>query len=179
MSARAVRRLLTAVAAAHALTSAACSANADAKAASDAAESFSRRYSGPIGAPEQERIARTLRRGTAATLLVLDSVSVFTCEDLGRQLRELQRTAVARGQPTLVATPRRDSLVVSVWLARERITVTAQLSVGDSLTVGDAPVGAPAVLLTDSAHHVTAGIMHTLRVNNTRTLSFAYELGLR
>lgn len=135
------------------------------------------RVSGATSAPERRRIARVVRG--PAMLVVIDSESVSTCEDLGRQLRELQRTTLARRQPTVVATPRRDAAIVAAWLTRERITRAAQLAIADSLYAGGARVRAPAVLLLDSSLVVRVGVIHRTRVNNTRARSFVQELGLQ
>jgi hypothetical protein len=101
-----------------------------------------------------------------------------SCEDLGRQLRELQRH-LAPHSVLLVWTEPDDVPAVEHRLKRERIT--AAVSAGPALdsvfsTGGRLPTPAVIVVSGDGAR--ADGITHTRRIPGVRTRSFAEELPL-
>ena len=149
----------------------------DARANTAESSAIVRRVHGDLTGEFRQRLAPAV--DAPATLLVLDSASISNCEDLGRQLREVQRTRFGKRHPTVVAATQSDAAYVREWLARERIATAAQFPDADSLYAGGARVRAPAVLLLDAQLSVSAGVIHRTRVNNTRTRSFAAELAIQ
>ena len=100
------------------------------------------------------------------------------CEDLGRQLRELQRH-LAPDSVLLVWTEPDDVPLMEYRLKRERIG--AAVSAGPALdsvfsTGGKLPT--PAVIVVSGDASRADGIAHTRRIPNVRTRSFAEELPL-
>lgn len=118
-------------------------------------------------------------RAEADTMLltVLRRTDCFTCEDLGRQLRELQHEA---GRTLAVATPAADSLVVTKWLVRERIKLARVASIDlKDLFLDGSIVVTPAAMVIDHEGNVIRGVAHPQRAKNVRLRSFAAELGIR
>ncbi|HEU4454378.1 MAG TPA: hypothetical protein VFR81_15020 [Longimicrobium sp.] len=101
-----------------------------------------------------------------------------SCEDLGRQLRELRRY-LASDSILVVWTEPADVLLMERRLKRERIA--AAVSAGpalDSVFSNARRLPTPAVIVVsrDGAH--ADGIAHTRRMPNVRTRSFREELPL-
>ena len=117
----------------------------------------------------------SLRNRSGAIVLVLDARLVRTCEDLGRQLRQVAHAA-DQTAPLIALVSSKDSAFVGGWLARERIRPVAILNYSGALRVGDTAVTATAVLLLDSGFNVKTGIVHSSNVPNTRSFSFTDEL---
>lgn len=108
-------------------------------------------------------------------IAVLRGEDCFTCEDLARQLRELQH---ATRRPLIVVTRPADSTVVAKWLLRERIMRTPVVALDvDRLLGTGMPVGTPAVLVVARNGTVLRGVAHPKRAKNVRLRSFAAELG--
>ena len=103
---------------------------------------------------------------------------VYTCEDLGRQLRELARTLGTGGPPLVVWTESGSAGRVSAYLRREK--VRHHLIISSRLErlfqKGSLPV-TPAAVVVGAAGEIR-GVSHPLPAQNTRTRSFADELGL-
>lgn len=100
------------------------------------------------------------------------------CEDLGRQLRELQR-AIPANSAMLVWTESDDLQAVRHRLRREKIRArVAAIPSLDRIFATPQRIPTPAVLKVsaDGAH--ASGVAHTRRFPNVRQRSFAYELGL-
>jgi hypothetical protein len=118
-----------------------------------------------------------LHSSDSAMLAVLRATDCFTCEDLGRQLRELQRAA-GNSVPLLVATEVGDSSRVAVWLTRERVRAAGIASLDlRALLVGHPDLITPAALVFDGEGAVLRGVAHPRRSKNIRLRSFAEELG--
>lgn len=112
-------------------------------------------------------------------VIVLAADDVRTCEDLGRQLREVLRTRVARRQPVVVVRTDDDAHTVDTWLRRERIRGTVQASPPrGTLTPNFLPAPGPAVLRVSADGRVLDGVLHPTRVLNVRVVSFVRELNL-
>lgn len=106
-------------------------------------------------------------------LVLLDGKAISTCEDLGRQLREL-RAAMRTEHRLIIATFPTDAIVVKRFLEQNRILdvdMYPHLDPADSI----GRIVRPAAGRFDSLGIVT-GVSHPNRVS-TRTLSFANELG--
>ena len=112
-------------------------------------------------------------------VLLLRGKDVLTCEDLGRQVRRLQRAIASRGLSLVVWSDPDGRGIVETWLKRERIRaerhITADLR---SIVRGRESLATPAVLLVESDGRVVQGVAHPVRVPNVRPRSFAEELGL-
>lgn len=126
------------------------------------------------------RLLATHRAGPAGNRVValLREADWRSCEDLGRQLRELQRN-LSSESVLLVWTDLDDVPLVERRLKRERIA--APVSAGPALdsvftTVQRLPTPAVVVVSEDGAR--AEGIAHTRRIPNVRTRSFAEELPL-
>jgi hypothetical protein len=111
-----------------------------------------------------------------AVLLVLHGDDVRTCEDLGRQARELQRWAVSRGARLVVWSAGDSTVPVTTFLLREKIR-NAEIIHSDSLPHlrHAPPIATPAALLMEPGGSVQ-GTAHPDRVPNVRVRSFADEL---
>ena len=111
----------------------------------------------------------------ARMLVVLRSRDRLTCEDLGRQLRELLHR---EGSGRRAAIVTEDSAVGAYreFARRERLHVPVlPLAAGEVLA--EYPrLSTPAVLLIDPAMARAAGVSHPIRFPNLRMRSFATEL---
>ncbi|HEU0013077.1 MAG TPA: hypothetical protein VFQ45_05310 [Longimicrobium sp.] len=113
---------------------------------------------------------------SVATVVVLRGRDLPGCEDLGRQLRELQHRYRGRAS-VFVWTLASDSNAVLRFLRRERLRAgLASFSTLDSLGLGPAPLVTPAVLRVRLSDGSTYGIGHARRFRNVRSRSFADEL---
>lgn len=112
---------------------------------------------------------------TATMLLLLDSLDVRVCEDLGRQLRELrQRTGSAL--PLLVLADSAALPIVSTFARRERLHSAGFVAIHPGqVMAGGAHLPTPAVLIV-RGRTVVAGVGHPRRFANIRLRSFADEL---
>lgn len=116
------------------------------------------------------------RENGPAVLLALRSSDVGTCEDLGRQARELQRWAVDRNLRLVVWVEADSTGVVETFLRRERIRPDSIIRSAPLPRIHEHPgLTTPASLLVESDGTVR-GIAHRDRVPNVRTRSFADEL---
>lgn len=131
--------------------------------------------------PSLRRLVRgtTGRTAHGAVLVFVSAADCFTCEDLGRQLREVQHAPNARQRSFVIATEPADVDRVVGWLQRERIHYVSVIPTTPRvvLTSGDT-VLTPAVLLLTDGTRIERGVAHPQRVSNTRPRSFAAELGL-
>lgn len=111
-----------------------------------------------------------------AVLLVLNGGDISTCEDLGRQARELQRWAASRGARLVIWSAGDSSIPVTAFLRREKLGVASVIH-ADSLPRLQHPlaIATPAALLVEAGGSVR-GTAHPDRVPNVRTRSFADEL---
>jgi hypothetical protein len=114
--------------------------------------------------------------GGRAVLLVLYGDDVRTCEDLGRQARELQRWAVSRGARLVIWSAGDSVFPITTFLLREKIRAASVIH-SDSLPrlQHGAPIATPAALLVEPGGSVR-GTAHPDRVPNVRVRSFADEL---
>ena len=137
-----------------------------------------KRFTGRV-TPQVQAAVRTLRQ-PHTVLAVVTAADLLTCEDLGRQLRELRRSVPDEpgwGMAVLVDAAGRPEL--ERFLRRERVPRVAVLE-GDpgALLAGAEHPGTPAAMVVDGEGGIHAGVSHPLRVRNTRSRSFAQELGL-
>lgn len=118
-------------------------------------------------------------RGRRYMAIALRAADCFTCEDLGRQLRELRHARGAKDRAVVVVTTPSDLTVVRAWLRKERVIGVRLAAVdGGVQLIGAGPVPTPAVMLLDSVGGVERGVAHPVRVPNVRLISFAAELEL-
>lgn len=112
-------------------------------------------------------------------LFVLTAENCFTCEDLGRQLREVLRSPSVRRLPLSIVVVGNDMERVRGWLRRERIRPENTIEIALGLRLNDGTlVPTPAVILIDASGRIERGVAHLTKVNNSRPRSFASELGL-
>lgn len=121
---------------------------------------------------ELER-ARPDPRG--AVIVFVRQDEVYTCEDLGRQLRELARR-LGRGSPLVVWTEPESAARVTAYLKQEK--VRHHLIVSPRLerlfARGSLPATPSAVIV--GAEGWMRGVAHPLPAANVRTVSFADEM---
>ncbi|HEY0017517.1 MAG TPA: hypothetical protein VGC13_14495 [Longimicrobium sp.] len=113
-------------------------------------------------------------------LAVVTAADLRGCEDLGRQLRELSKAVPSEpGWGLAILVDAAGSEDLRRFLERERVPPVPIL-VGHPtafLEGGEHP-GTPAAAVVVRDGRIAAGISHPLRVRNTRSRSFAQELGL-
>lgn len=137
-----------------------------------------RRFTGQV-TPQVQAVVGTLKM-RHIVLAVVTAADLAACEDLGRQLRELRRAVPDEpgwGMAVLVDGAERTE--VERFLRHERVSRVTVLE-GDphALLAGAEHPGTPAALVVDADGRIHAGVAHPLRVRNTRSRSFAQELGL-
>ena len=137
-----------------------------------------RRFTGRLTSQARAAVGTLGQRHTV--LAVVTAADLATCEDLGRQLRELRRAVPAQpgwGMAVMIDGAGRAEL--ERFLRRERVPYVALLE-GDprALLDGAEHPGTPAVVVLNGEGRIQAGVSHPLRVRNTRNRSFAQELGL-
>jgi hypothetical protein len=137
-----------------------------------------RRFGGRVS-PHVQAAVGTLRK-PHTVLVAITAADLMTCEDLGRQLRELRRAVPDEpgwGMAVLIDDAGRPEL--ERFLRREHVSRVTVLGGGTgALLAGAEHPGTPAALVLDSGGRIHAGVSHPLRVRNTRSRSFAQELGL-
>jgi len=115
-------------------------------------------------------------RGGAAILVLLDSVDIRVCEDLGRQLRELRYRA-GPTLPLIIGTDSAALAPIRAFARRERLRPSAFASLDAREVIeGMARLPTPAALVIYRGSAEVAGISHPLRFPNVRVRSFADEL---
>jgi hypothetical protein len=121
------------------------------------------------------RTALASQPGPQAPLLtVIVADDILNCEDLGRQLRELQNRA--SGVRLVVITDSGSAAPVGAFIRRERVRGRL-VTVAPGEVLDDFPaLPTPAVLLVSSDGRSAAGIAHPRRFPNARLRSFAAEL---
>lgn len=113
--------------------------------------------------------------GTRALLVLLDSADVRTCEDLGRQLRELRNRAGAE-LPVFILADSEALVTVRTFARREHLLAAGLIAIPSGEVVkrgSDFPT--PAVLIVRGGE-VVFGVGHPRRFPNVRARSFADEL---
>lgn len=138
----------------------------------EALEKATKRFTGQVSPPVQRLL------GADTTLaVVLRARDLATCEDLGRQLRNLRR--VAPEQTLVVWTEPEGTEEVRHFLRRERVS-NVQVTPMDlgALLVDVRALETPAALLVKEDGQVVQGIAHPNRFPNMRLRSFAEELTL-
>lgn len=117
--------------------------------------------------------------GAATVVVLLREADWLNCEDLGRQIRELQRASRVRGHRLVVWSDPDEGTAIATHLRRERITpaqvVTLDLG---AVIVDQTSISTPAAILVGSDGQIIRGVSHTIRFPNVRIRSFAQELGL-
>lgn len=138
----------------------------------EALEKATQRFTGRVSPPVQ----RLLAADTTLAVVVRER-DLATCEDLGRQLRNLRRVAPER--PLVVWTEPAGTEAVRRFLRRERVS-NVQVTPMDlgALMVDVRAFVTPAALLVQSDGQVVQGIAHPNRFPNMRLRSFAEELTL-
>ena len=106
-------------------------------------------------------------------VIMLGRGDLASCEDLGRQLRELLRREP--GARVLVWTVESQREPVSRYLHREKVNAGI-LATATLPPLGHATATTPAALRVDPATGTVEGVAHSLRFPNLRARSFADEL---
>jgi hypothetical protein len=113
-------------------------------------------------------------------LVVLRGSDTETCEDLGRQLRDLDR-AVSRAAaaPLTIVVDAEGEEGLRRFLRRERLPGMAIVLGQPGRFLADGRnVGTPAAMIVDTTGAIISGVSHPTRFSNLRRNSFAEELGL-
>lgn len=112
----------------------------------------------------------------SAVVAAVHARDVKTCEDLGRQLRQLAG-AVGGGARLVIAIPASDSVRVKEFILVERIRNVDLAVFTVPLRMNGIDVPTPAAFVLGRDGRVRRGIAHVQREPNVRTVSFAQELG--
>lgn len=120
---------------------------------------------------------RAVARDSSVVLVLLKARDCLVCEDLGRQLREVRRTA-RPGLALVVVTDSASEETVGRFLRREHVRHAGVLRLPPAeLLQGAAAPATPALVVADPRTGTVAGVSHPRRFGNTRVRSFAQELG--
>jgi hypothetical protein len=122
-------------------------------------------------------LLRALSASTESIVLVVSPDAIATCEDLGRQLRQVVHAAPS-ARIIVVALGDRHR-TIAPWAGRERIPAATLIFDGSLALEDGTRITAPAVLVATRDGRVLRGVVHANRVPNTRERSFAAELGLK
>jgi hypothetical protein len=138
----------------------------------EALEKATKRFTGRVSPPVQRLLA-----ADTTLAVVLRAGDLATCEDLGRQLRNLRR--VVPNRPLVVWTEPEGTEAVRRFLRRERVSNVQVTPMELGALLVDVPaLETPAALLIQGDGRVVQGIAHPNRFPNMRLRSFAEELTL-
>lgn len=116
----------------------------------------------------------------STVLIVVQGTDTQTCEDLGRQLRDLHRAVPdVPGWNLAILVDAEGEEALRTFLARERLP-EMPIVVGDpgAFLADGRNLGTPAVVVADRNGGIRAGVAHPSRFKNVRGRSFAEELQL-
>lgn len=130
-----------------------------------------RRFAGPLSAAAAAALAAPAR--DTALVMVIRGRDIVTCEDLGRQIRELHRAWGA--EKTLVVLADTTAGVEAFLRAEHMARMVVRPLAPAAVMAGGGDVATPAALVV-SGGEVLEGVSHTLRAPNARLRSFAQEL---
>jgi hypothetical protein len=128
---------------------------------------------GPLSTTARQRLGPGAGSGRAV-LILLHARDWRSCEDLGRQLREMLRVT-APGYRVLALVDPAAAGEYRTWMRREHVTAEIVASPPDSVFARPGPVPTPAVLVTHDGR-TARGVGHPVRFPNMRIRSFAEEL---
>lgn len=136
-------------------------------------EAAAERFAGQLSGPARRHVEFT---SDTALVVLLRQADLASCEDLGRQLRELKR---AYGPRRSIHVFTDSTHAVETYLRRERIgRVRVRALDPASVMGGGRAVTTPAVLLASRDGTVLQAVSHVRRAPNVRLQSFAQELNL-
>lgn len=125
------------------------------------------------------QLATAIPARGSSMLLLVTAQDCLTCEDLGRQLRELEHTTRAQHLPLIVVARATDTADIAVYLRRQRVQVAAIVAEApDSAVTSSTGILTPAVAIVDAHGTIVRAVSHPRRLPNVRVRSFAEELGL-
>ncbi len=134
---------------------------------------------GSLSEPLSAVVGSAIGADSQGILVVLATEDCFTCEDLGRQLREVLHSPGSAGSRLVVILQGNDSTRVAGWLRRERVNRGELIRPVSALSLSDStPIPTPAVLLVRRSGRIVRGVAHLTRVPNSRARSFTQELSL-
>jgi hypothetical protein len=132
--------------------------------------------SGSLSDSLTREFGRFLREDSVLVIAV-SARDCFTCEDLGRQIRELASVVNGR-MPIVVVMPEADGKRVIEFVQAERIRNVDLRPYRSSLKTDDGVVvPTPAAFILDRRGGILRGVAHLDRQSNVRKRSFAHELG--
>jgi hypothetical protein len=135
------------------------------------------RFTGALTGAAADQVRRASGSAEESLVVLLASRDLATCEDLGRQLRELHR-AYGAERPFVVLADEKDAGPVRDFIEFERLG-RARMAVTDGRIFPDEPSPyTPAAMLVRRSGEVVAGAAHLSRAPNVRLRSFADHLGL-
>lgn len=115
---------------------------------------------------------RPSMRDAPGVLVVLRAADVRTCEDLGRQLRELQSR-----NPGITMVVVADTVdLLGAFVRRERLRASVVQLPAAAVVDGVSALPTPAVLVVGGTGGRVTGVAHPRRFSNARVRSFADEL---
>ncbi len=138
-------------------------------------DSATARISGMAGAALMEALRRHNGSADSVIAIVLTAEDCLTCEDLGRQLRELRR---ATPLPVVIAAESLSAPVVATFLDREHLVTVPVVALPHASVLADGRrFTTPAAFIVTLGSGELAGISHTKRFKYARARSFRDELG--
>jgi hypothetical protein len=138
-------------------------------------DSATARLAGSAGAALLSALRGHATATDTAIAIVLTAEDCLTCEDLGRQLRELRR---ATALPVVIAAESISAPVVATFLEREHLIAVPVVALPHASVLADGRrFSTPAAFIVALSTGDLAGISHTKRFKYARARSFRDELG--
>jgi hypothetical protein len=138
-------------------------------------DSATARISGTAGSMLLRSLSSAVTGADSVIAIVLTAEDCLTCEDLGRQLRELRRSTPLR---VVIAAESISVAVVTTFLAREHLVAVPVIAIPHTSVLADGrPFTTPAAFIVTMASGEASGVSHTRRFKYARARSFREELG--
>lgn len=132
---------------------------------------------GSIDLATVPRTALPAGEWTSAVAVLMTKSEWQSCEDIGRQLRELRREASSRGVPMVFWTDQASFDAMARELHRERLSEIRLIALIDLGRQADgSSVLTPAVVHFDSDGRLISGVSYPERHPNVRPVPFAAEI---
>lgn len=114
---------------------------------------------------------------TSAVAVLMTERGWQSCEDIGRQLRELRREASARVVPIVFWTDQESFDAMATELRRERLGESRLIALDDlGRRTDGGSIVTPAVVHFDSDGRLISGVSYPEKYPNVRPTSFADEI---
>ncbi len=136
------------------------------------------RVSGALSADVAREISAMVGQSAVRMVVLLSAADAQTCEDLGRQLRELHRT-FGVDDPFVVLARDDDKPAIRDFLRFERLGRATLVTMQERPLVDNRAVSTPAAMIAKPSGEIIVGVAHRYRAQNLRLVSFSDQLGLR